>query len=187
LRDDGNARLVYNLVAAAGISPASTDESGGQILFDEFHHGYQTARSVTTWLQSTAPGQSLLYTGVVIFVYLLVGGRRFGRPLPMPDSTTRRAPVEHVQAMANLFRRAGKRARISRHYHDRLKRELARPYHLDPALDDAHFVDQLAMFRPDLDRAALSRLLHKAGQALVSEGELIRLVQEVDEWTRPTA
>jgi hypothetical protein len=186
LRDEGNARLIHNLVAAADLSPVGPDGSGNQVLFDEFHHGYQTARTVTTWLRNTAQGQSLLYTGLVIFLFLLIGGRRFGRPLPMPDSTARRAPVEHVQAMANLFRRAGKRARISRHYHDRLKRELARPYHLDPAVDDAQFADQLAMLRPDLDRAALSGLLHRAGQAGLSESELVRVAQEVDEWTRAT-
>jgi hypothetical protein len=176
LRDKGNARLVHNLAVSAGV--------GAQVAFDEFHHGYQTARTLYTWLRSTAQGRSLIYAALVVFLYLLIGGRRFGRPLPLPRTTARRAPVEHIQALANLFRRGGERAAILHHYHDQLKRGLAYPYRLDPALDDADFVARLGAFRPDLDQAALSKLLGETSQKRVSEGELIRLAKEVDSWTK---
>jgi hypothetical protein len=184
LRDAGNARLVHNLAAAA-CTPADGAPLGnrGTVVFDEFHHGYQTARTLTTWLKTSAQGHSLLYAALVIFVYLVVGGRRLGRPSPLPQATTRRAPVEHIQAMANLFRRGGKRAAILRHYHDRLKRELAHTRRLDPTLSDGDFVAQLGALYPSLDQAALLKLLHETGQAQVSEGELIRLAKEVDDWT----
>jgi hypothetical protein len=178
LREMDNARLVHNLATLAGPE--------GQIAFDEFHHGYQTARTLTTWVHTTAQGRSVIYAGLVVFLYLLIGGRRFGRPLPLPRSTARRAPVEHIHAMANLFRRGGKRAAILRHYHDQLKRELASPYRLDPTLADADFVTRLGTVRPDLDLTALSRLLQETSQKRVSENELIRLAREVDEWTRKT-
>lgn len=110
-----------------------------EVAFDEFHHGYQTARTLNTWLRSTAQGRSLIYVAVVVFLYLLIGGRRYGRPLPLPGTTARRAPVEHIQAMANLFRRGGKRTAILHHYHDRLKRELAHPHRLNPTLADTDF------------------------------------------------
>jgi hypothetical protein len=186
LRDQGNARLVHNLVAAApaGGLPVGAAGAGARVVFDEFHHGYQTARTLYTWLQTTAQGRSLIYVGLVVFLYLLIGGRRFGRPLPLPRGAARRAPVEHIQAMANLFRRGGKRVAILRHYHGRLKRELAHPHHLDPTLNDVDFIAQLGAIWPDLDRAALSRLLQETSQERVSEGELIRLAQEVDYWTR---
>jgi hypothetical protein len=176
LRDPGNARLVHNLVALDG--------PGAQVAFDEFHHGYQTARTLATWLRTTAQGRSLIYAALVIFAYLLVGGRRFGRPLALPQALARRAPVEHIQAMANLLRHGGKRAAILHHYHDRLKRELAVPYRLDPTLDDADFVAQLGALRPGLDLAALARLLGETRRERVSESELIRLAKEVDDWTR---
>lgn len=177
LRDAGNARLVHNLVAAAC---ASSDRT--QVVFDEFHHGYQTAHTLTTWLNTTTQGRSLIYAALVVFVYLLIGGRRFGRPLPPPQTTARRAPVEHIQAMANLFRRGRKRTAILNHYHDRLKRELAHSYRLDPTLADADFVIQLGTYHPDLDQAALLKLLQETSQGRVSEGELIRLTKEVDDW-----
>ena len=179
LRDAGNARLVHNLVAAACASSART-----QVVFDEFHHGYQTAHTLTTWLKTSAQGRSLIYVALVIFAYLLVAGRRFGRPLPLPQAMTRRAPVEHVQAMANLFRRGGKRTAILHHYHDRLKRELAYSHRLDPTLADADFVEQLGVHHVDLDQAALLKLLGETSQKRVSEGELIRLAKEVDGWIK---
>lgn len=178
LRDAGNARLVHNLVALTG--------AGAQVAFDEFHHGYQTARTLNTWLRSTAQGRSLIYVAVVVFLYLLIGGRRYGRPLPLPGTTARRAPVEHIQAMANLFRRGGKRTAILHHYHDRLKRELAHPHRLNPTLADTDFVARLGALCPDLDQAALSKLLQETSQQRVSEGELIRLAKEVDAWIGKT-
>ncbi len=178
LRDAGNARLVHNLAAAA-CAPLGK----GAVIFDEFHHGYQTARTLTTWLKTSAQGRSLLYAALVTFVYLVVGGRRLGRPSPLPQATARRAPVEHIQAMANLFRRGGKRAAILHHYHERLKRELAHTHRLDPTLNDADFVAQLGALYPGLDQAALLKLLRETGQERVSEGDLIRLAKEVDDWT----
>jgi hypothetical protein len=174
LREADNARLVHNLVAAAG--------RGAEVVFDEFHHGYQTAHTLGTWLRVTPQGHSLIYVALVVFVYLLAGGRHFGRPLPGPRAASRRAPVEHIQAMANLFWRGGKRAAILHHYHDRLKRELGGPYRLDPTLPGDEFVSRLVALRPDLDRSALTRLLQATSQDRVSEGELLRLAREVDEW-----
>jgi hypothetical protein len=176
LRDAGNARLVHNLAAACA-------PSGGRIVFDEFHHGYQTERTLTTWLRTSAQGRSLIYATLVIFVYLVVGGRRLGRPAPLTQATARRAPVEHIQAMANLFRRGGKRAAILRHYHQRLKRGLAQAHRLDPTLNDSDFVAQLSALYPGLDHAALLKLLRETNQAQVSEGDLIRLAKEVHDWT----
>jgi len=170
LRDAGNARLVHNLVALAG--------EGAPVLFDEFHHGYQTARTLNTWLKTSPQGHSLLYAALLIFVYLLAGGRRFGRPISPARATTRRAPVEHIRAMANLLRRGRKRTAILEHYHDRLKRELARSHRLDPTLDDDVFIAQLAHVRPNVDHTeteteteieieieALSRLLRATRQS----------------------
>jgi hypothetical protein len=178
LRHPDNARLVYNLVALAG--------EGGRVVFDEFHHGYRQPRTLTTWLKTTAQGRSLIYVGGVVFLFLLVGGRRFGRPLTWSRATSRRAPAEYVQAMANLFRRGGKDVAVLRHYHSALKRGLAQSHRLDPTLDDETFVAQLALAQPDVDCEALLKLLQKTGKNKTNAGELLALAQEVDDWTRKT-
>jgi hypothetical protein len=84
--------------------------------------------------------------------------------------------------MAGLFRRAGRRAFAMRHHHDRLKRGLAHPWRLNPDLHDGAFVAELASVRDDLDAAALRDLLARLSGERVSEGELVRLVGEVDRW-----
>ena len=77
----------------------------------------------------------------------------------MPRDTTRRSPLEFINAMANLHRRAGQRRAALRHYHDQLKRRLGRRYRLDPSLHDAEYVTRLFLvfwedgdaFRRELD------------------------------------
>jgi hypothetical protein len=84
--------------------------------------------------------------------------------------------------MAGLFRRARRRTFVMRYHHDRLKRELARPWHLNPDLPDAEFVTELARYRDDLDEAELYDLLARLSGGRVSEAELVRSVGEVEAW-----
>ncbi len=177
LRDPGSARLVYNLVA--GLGP------GALIQFDEVHHGYRAAvvdNSLRAWLFRSPWGWALLYAAVVVLGWIVLRGRRFGRPVPLPERVALRPESEYVVSMAGLFRRAGRRSFAMRHHHDRLKRGLARPWRLNPDLPDGAFVAELARVRDDLDAAALRDLLARLSGERVSEGELVRLVGEVDRW-----
>jgi hypothetical protein len=177
LRDPGSARLVYNLVA--GLGP------GALVQFDEVHHGYGAAvadNSLRAWLFRSPWGWALLYAAAVILGWIVLRGRRFGRPVPLPERVALRAESEYVVSMAGLFRRAGRRSFAMRHHHDRLKRGLARPWRLNPDLPDGAFVAELARVRDDLDAAALRDLLARLSAEGVSEGELVRLVGEVDGW-----
>ncbi|HWQ13743.1 MAG TPA: hypothetical protein VNL77_13150 [Roseiflexaceae bacterium] len=81
--------------------------------------------------------------------------------------------------MADLFQRGGKRAYILRHYHAALKRRLARPYGVNPQLDDAAFVRELARTR-ELDEPALLALLGRLRAAPVDEAGLLRTVADAD-------
>jgi hypothetical protein len=177
LHDGGSARLVLNLVAAAG--PAH------KVLFDEIHHGrVAEPETASDWLRRNPVGWAILYAAGVLFAYAVIQGRRFGRPLPAPHATVRRAPEEYILAMANLFRRGGLRDATARHYHERLKRTLARPYRLDPTQRDAAFVAELARYREGLDQDRLLRLLQALSRPGLSEAELLRLAGEVDRWGR---
>jgi hypothetical protein len=177
LRYDNNARLVFNLLAN---SPGART-----IVFDEVHHGRALVReSLDDWLRNRPAGHAILFVAGALFVYVIVSGRRFGRPLPPPQLVTRRAPEEYILAMANLFRRGGLRDATARHYHDRLKRALGQPYRLDPRLGDPDFVAELARYRENLDGAALLRLLRDLSRGGLSEAELLRLAREADRWGR---
>lgn len=177
LRDPGSARLVYNLLA--GLEP------GALIQFDEVHHGYaarDVENSLLAWLYRSPWGWALLYTLAVVLGWILLRGWRFGRPVPLPERMSRRPQSEYVTSMAGLFRRAGRRTFVMRHHHDRLKRELARPWRINPDLPDGAFAAELARYRDELDETALRELLVRLSGKRVNEAELVRLVSEVETW-----
>ena len=104
LRDSGSARLVYNLVA--GLGP------GARVQFDEVHHGFaaqQSDSSLLAWLRGSPWGWALLFAAAVTLGWIVLRGRRFGRPVPLPELVRRRPQSEYVVSMAGLFRRSGRR------------------------------------------------------------------------------
>ena len=154
-------------------------EPGGTVWFDEWHHGIrpESARE-GNWLQRTPIGRSILYTIAVVFVWLLLRGRNFGRPVPLRQDIVRRSPLEYVTAVANLSRRAGHRQAVLRDTHDRLKRRLSTRYRLSPTLPNDEFVEKLAQYQPSLDKVTLLDLLTRLQKQNISESELVQLVQE---------
>lgn len=177
LKDDkANGTLVLNLIALA--------KEHGPVWFDEWHHGIQTEGVVgpEQWLQHTPGGRSILFVVGVVFLALLLRGRSFGRPVPLPSEIKRRGPLEHVTAIANLNRKAKHRREVLAQYHQRVKRQLGKRYRLDPSLSDAEYVNTLAQYNPSIDKAALLDLLKKLSQKNVSEAELVHLAAEASEW-----
>lgn len=180
LKEEGNPQLVLNVITAAN--------QPGVIWFDEWHHGVRSMRAELIgpgdWLRHTPAGRSLLYAATVIFLALVVRGRHFGRPVPLPKDVARRAPLEYITAIANLSRRAGHRLAVLHHYHHRLKRNLGKRYRLNPTLPDGDYVAQLAELNPDFDANALHSLLTRLRQDRVSESEMVQLATEVAAWLK---
>jgi hypothetical protein len=178
LKDAGNPPLVFNLVSLAG-SPAS-------VWFDEWHHGLRTIDSQAAgpgdWLRRTPVGRAFLLAALVVVLALALQGRRFGRPVPLPQNIVRRAPLEHITAIAHLSRRAGHRADALAHYRMQLKRALGKRYRLSPRLPDVAYVARLAELRPGLDAGALQGLLARLNQKNVTEADLVQLAAQVARW-----
>jgi hypothetical protein len=171
LADENNAAMVLNLLRR--VPP------GGRILFDEYHHGYFTPPSLRTLILNSPWGRALIYALAILVLYLLLTGRRFGRPVPLREEVARRSSAEYVENMADLFQRGGKREYILRHYYVHLKRRLARPFGLSPAMEDERFVAELASVR-DIDAAKLRELLTRMRQPPPDESTLLRLINEAD-------
>jgi hypothetical protein len=179
LRLSQNARLALNLITLAG--------DGGTVWFDEWHHGRrglgtETAQGPGNWIRQTPAGRALLYAAVVAFIALVLNGRLFGRPVPLPEEQQRRAPIEHLTAIANLNRRAGHRRIVLQRYHRELKRELGRRYGVPTSLPDDEFVERLTAHQPELDGPELAHLLSRMRDADVGEREMLLLAQQVTEW-----
>jgi hypothetical protein len=160
LRDPENAALVLNMLRRV---PA-----GGRIQFDEYHHGYFTPPSTTRIVLGSPWGWAAAYAVIAIALYLILSGRRFGKPVPLKEEIARRSSAEYVESMADLFQRGGKRTYILRHYHAAFKRRLAKPFGINPQLADQEFVRELARFRA-IDEPALLALLARLRSAKAGE------------------
>lgn len=171
LRDPEHAALVLNLLRR--VPP------GGRVLFDEIHHGFATPPQASGVLLSSPWGWAATYALIATALYLVLSGRRFGRPVPLPESVERRSSAEYVESMADLFLRGGKRGYIQRHYLTAFKRRLARPYAINPQLDDEAFVAELARARA-VDTPALRGLLARLRAEPAGEAEFVRTVAEAE-------
>jgi hypothetical protein len=124
LSDQDTARFVFRDV----LSRATT---GSPLVFDEVHHSFTPVGAgpggAKEILFTRSPGRALLYAAVLIFLYLLLSGRRLGPPIPARSPTeTRRTMYEHVQMLANLYHRAGQLAVVRTAFGRHMTRELAR-------------------------------------------------------------
>ncbi|HEX9095755.1 MAG TPA: DUF4350 domain-containing protein [Candidatus Dormibacteraeota bacterium] len=82
--------------------------SGGQIWFDEFHHGAAATASPETAWMTTPWGIALLVVVVIAFVGLALRGRAFGPRIPL-RAREDRSTAEYAVAVGSLLHRTGAR------------------------------------------------------------------------------
>ncbi|HLY29329.1 MAG TPA: DUF4350 domain-containing protein [Aggregatilineales bacterium] len=178
LQDESDASLVANLIHWLNLSP------GQGILFDESKHGFSPGASFSAWLFTSAPGWGILLAIALTMAFLALRGRRFGRPVPLPQDRLRREPVEYIQAMANLFRRSRQRDEILAHYRTQFRRRLSEFYAVDPRLKDSEMVAAIVSHDPGVDSAALQALFERLSRPAVSEAGLVGAAADMDAWLK---
>jgi hypothetical protein len=133
LRDDTTARFAFRQVVKSASTPTAGVASTATAAFDEAHHSFappQVAGAPVTTDQllfNTPGGRALLYAVLLAFIFALLTGRRLGPAvLSRGPTETRRTMYEHVQMIANLYRRSHQldvaRATLARQYQRQLVR-----------------------------------------------------------------
>ncbi len=179
IQQENNAQMILNLLAH--------DPPGARVGFDEALHGFEQtpqAETLLDWLISTPPGWSILLGFGLTMVFVLLRGRRFGRPIPLLQEQLRREPVEYIQAIAHLMRRSGQRQDTLRHYRQQFRRLLAQRYAVRANLDADAMSRLVAERDPRVDQAELREILLALGRPEVSEHELVTIALQVDTWIR---
>jgi hypothetical protein len=115
----GNLTLTMNILRSMGAPER-------RILFDEFHHGYYNeGNPMVNYFRGT-PAPWLLLQGLGLSLLIIYAyGRRFARPLPLPQ-VDRHSPLEFVGSMANLQLAARARELALENIYPRFKADLCR-------------------------------------------------------------
>lgn len=172
LRERTNGLMILNLLRR--IPP------GSRVVFDEIHHGFRGEQaSLRTLLLGTPWGWATLYAMTVGTAYLLLTGRRMGRPVPLPAETARRSSGEYLVSVAGLLQRAGKRDDLLAHYRHEVRRRLIRAHGLTPEVTDATLVAAIAMLNPSRARS-IADLLERMARPPSNDADLMALVAEAD-------
>jgi hypothetical protein len=147
---EDNLQLALNTVAAGE----------GLIAFDEFHQGHAATHNALAAYFAGTPilaicGQLLL----LVLVILWTQGRRFGRPLPLPQ-VDRRSSLEFVASMAELQQRARAFDLAIENIYTRTRRVLTRYAGVDYHSSRAEIAERVAL-RSSLNREQLELLMRE--------------------------
>ena len=168
LGEADNARVVLALLRPA---------LGHTLAFDEFHHGLHPSSDLTVLVEKTWPGRALVFVGVLTFLYLVLSGRRLGRPTPLAVRPAR-SSLEYVRGFAGLVRRSGRGEIARRRMREDLHAGLARDLGLDPATPFERVLVTLAA--QDRGRAARARAIDDALAGPLPDDRLLRTVANIE-------
>ena len=180
LRNPDNARWVLREL----LGPA---RQGAVVAFDEAHYSERTRTAAepafNAILAGSDLGRALIFGTLVLFLYLVLTGRRLGPPVPPLDAARGvRTMYEHVQALAGLYRRGRQFLYLRDHFERHYRRLVARSLGVDVAVaHDARLADELAARGLPADQARrLASALAELGAAR-GDAQLLRAVAHAEE------
>lgn len=155
-----NLKLASNLVGSDGI-----------VAFDEYHQGYgASGNRLLTFFEGTPLPAIFAQLALLLILAIYTKGRRFARPLPLPNPD-RRSKLEYVGAMAELQRRTKAYDLAIENIYNRVRRNLARFAGVDNASTPPHVLAERVAERSRLDKNELTNLLRDCEDVI--QGEII--------------
>lgn len=152
LGEAGNLRFLLNVVGA---------RSGRRVVFDEHYQGHK--RSLVSYTAGTPLPWIALQVGLIGIAVLLTHSRRQG-PVRAPHVDPRTSPMEFVEMLGTLYKRAGARHAAVNAARMRLRRAIALRCGVPVATDDEALA-RAAGAKLRTDPAPIARLLADADSA----------------------
>lgn len=175
LGENGNARFLYNLMTTL---PGRAHIGLAESRYYAFG-STDTANPLIHLLFNTPVGLSVVYIGLIIFLFLILRGRRFGKPLEI-EETHRRLSSEYVLAMTALYQKGNTRSAILKQIRDTFRSDLAARWNINPSIETARFVEEIAKRKP-IDGDELQELLTRLEpHGDISESHLLSLAKQVE-------
>lgn len=151
---------------------------GSPVVFDEYHLGTGSARSLVRYLRQVGAGVVLLQLLVLLAFWVLRSGRRLGEleeaPHEPPGGT-----VSYVAATSALYSRSADRAGIARVLLVRAVERIA-AHHRVRAREPEQVVQQLHDMRRDEAAQACTEVVQLFSEFVDSEKALVALATRVD-------
>ena len=190
----GNGRIIVlsdpYIVANNGISRADNllvalnvvTASGGVIAFDEFHQGRPATHNALFQYFSGTPVLAICAQLALIGIAIVWSqGRRFARPLPLPN-VDRRSKLEFVASMAELQQRARAHDLALENIYARIRRVLVRYAGVNNSTPRAEIARRVAM-RSGLNREELETLMKNCEETIngapTNAKQVLRMVQRL--------
>ena len=173
--DENNAALLYNLM--------STLPRNARIgLAERIYYTVETRPPdpFVALVFGTRGGLGAVYICLALFVFLMLRGRRFGKPLDVQERS-RRLSSEYVHAMTALYQKGDTRPDILRHIRDKFRADLGNRWRINPNVDTPAFLTELThrgAVDADEELTHLVTDLEPAGD--ISEAQLLDLAKRVD-------
>lgn len=173
--DENNATFLYNLMS---VLPHNARIG----LAERIYYTVETRppNPFAALVFGTSGGLAAVYICLTLFVFLMLRGRRFGKPLDVQERS-RRLSAEYVHAMTALYQKGNTRAYILRHIRDTFRSDIGNRWRVNPNLDTPTFLQELARcgaLDEDEELTHLVEDLEPSGS--ISEAQLLDLAKRVD-------
>ena len=173
--DENNATFLYNLM--------STLPRNARIgLAERIYYTVETRppNPFAALVFGTRGGLGAVYICLVLFVFLMLRGRRFGKPLDVRERS-RRLSSEYVHAMTALYQKGNTRPEILRHIRDTFRADLGNRWRINPNLDTPTFLTELTRRGAvDADEELTHLVTDLEPSGNISEAQLLDLAKRVD-------
>lgn len=175
LRHGGNATFLYNLM--------STLPRNAHIgLADRRYYTLETKppNPFVAFVFRTPGGLGAIYICLTFFIFLVLRGRRFGKPLDAQEKN-RRLSAEYVHAMTALYQKGNTRMAVLRHIREKFKADLGARWRVSPNLETATFLEELALRGAVDEDGELGNLMADLDAPMnISEARLLDIAQRVE-------
>lgn len=175
LTHSGNADLFYNIMSTF---PPKTNFGLAELEY--YTQSVTPSSSFNNFVFKTPLGLAAVYVCLILFVFMILRGRRFGEPLNVRENN-RRLSSEYVHAMTALYQKGNTRMNVLDHIKEKFKADLGNRWRVNPNLDTTSFLEKLIEHGVVDEEAELSNLitdLESAGK--LSEAQLVDLAKRVD-------
>ena len=182
LVSNGGIKLNDNLQLALNVLTASD----GLIAFDEYHQGKGAVQNnFAGYFEGTPVLLIAGQVGLLVLLVLWTRGKRFGRPLPLPQ-VDRRSSLEFVASMAELQQRARAFDLAIENIYTRTRRVLARHAGVDYNSSRSEIASRIAT-RGTIDAHRLETLMRQCEEVINGAPcswresiDLVRRLREVE-------